>query len=253
MYVVAEEEQFLVALVPPAAGGEHVAVFPEIDFRAEVGPGCFGVIVQQGGPDEDRIREHVDVAHEREQAEGVGIGSVVALDDLAVLADHGRAAPEDGDTVLGVVVEDAGAQDIVALVAQLHHAAAELRQVLVDQVVQRLAGQHGLALHQLDVAVAIDQLVIHAPEGGVADEIGAVVQECGGNGLARHPAVRLHLLEVLGVQQAYQRIRLPGSGLGGQRQRADQQDRAENQSFLTFSDHPFLEKSQSPNRGSMMM
>ena len=249
-----EEERVVAALVPAAARGEHIAVFPEIDVRAEIRLFGIGIVVEQRRPHEHGIREHIDVAGEGEETAGVGIGPLVALDDLPVGAHHRGAAAEDRETVLRIVVQHARAQDVVLPVAQLDHRSAELGQVLIDQVVQFPAGQHRFALKQLDVAEAVDDLVLHVPEGRVAGEIGAVVQESGFYGLARHLSIRLHLLEITGVEQAYQGIRLPGRGLGRQRQGGEKQRRTEDQSsFLTLRDHPCRENSQSPNRGSMMI
>ena len=252
--VVAEEEGLVIALIPAAAGREHPAVLPEVDLRQEIGPRRLGIVAQLLRAHEDGVREHVDVAVEVEHVAGVLIGAFVALDDLPVGADHRRAAGEDGQAVLRVVVQGIGAEDIVPLVAQLDHAAAELREALVDQVIQLAAGQHGLALREADVAETVDEFLLHVPEGRVAGEIGAVMQESRVDGLARHTPVLLHLLQGDGVEQAYQRVCLPGILLGRQRQRCEQQGCEEDQSsFLILADHPFRENSQSPNRGSMIM
>ena len=222
-----EEERVLLALVPARAGREHVFVFPEIDGGAEIRPFAVGVVVKQVGAHEHGVREHVDVAGEGEQPAPVVVGPVHALDDLPVGAQHRGAALEDGEAVLRVVVQDARAQDVVLLVAQLDHRAAELREALVDEVVQLLAGQDRLALRQADVAEAVDDLVVHVPEGRVAGKIGAVVQEGRLHRLTREPAVHLHLLQEAGVEQTYQRIRLPGTALGRQGKRGEQKGREE--------------------------
>ena len=252
-----EEEHLGPALVPASVGGEHVVLLvPEIDIGSEPGFLRCGIIFESRGLDEHGIGEHVDVPLEEELLVGVVVPSVVTLDYLSVLAPHRRPAREHGDAVLGVVVEDFRPQYVLLLVAQLHDGAAELREVVVYQIVELLAREFGFALDQPHVPDAMYDAAVHIPHRAVADKIGSVMQEGRAHGLAHEPVLlRLLLFDELRAYETDQRIRLLGAGPSRQRTAGRQKQRGgKNQSsFLTFPAHPFREKSQSPNRGSMTM
>ena len=163
MNLVVEEEGFTLPVVPSAAGRKHIVVFPEVDVGVESGFFEVGAVVQRFGLDEDGVSEHIDLVGECEET-GLGVvGAVDALDNLAVFVFHSGSAGKDCNTVLGVVVEVAGTQDVVFFVYQLDYAAPEFCEVLVHEVVESLAGEHGSFLHQLDVADCIDDVVGYAP------------------------------------------------------------------------------------------
>ena len=140
---------------------------------------------------------------------GLGVvGAVVALDQLAVLVAHRAAVLEDGDGVLGVVVQVAGAQGVAVLVLELDHGAPELGQVIVDEVVQLLAGQHRLVLQDADVAEGLDDMDVHVPVGRVADQVRLVVEEARrSDDLPVVAALLLDQLRGLGAHQAHKAVR----------------------------------------------
>ena len=252
--VLLEEEYLVGAVVPAPAGGKHVPVLPEVHVGYEIGCLALAVVDEVGGLHEHGIRVHVDLVLEGEQLLGALVGAFAALDDLAVLVPHRPAAAEDGDTVLGIVVQVAGAQDVVFLVAELDGPAAELRQVVVDVVVQLLAGQHRLVLDELHVPPAVDDLAVHVPHGGVADEVGAVMQEGRLHRLAVVAAEFFYEFDGMCLHQAHERVRLRlllrKRRPGGQQQQCRE---GEGYSSLNFFAHPARENSQSLKRGSMVM
>ena len=195
------------------------------------------------------------MAVEAEKAQGIGIGTLVALDYLAVGAAHGGAVAEDGKAVLGIVVENAGAEYVVLLVPEFDKRPAELGQVFVYVVIQLFAGEFGIALDHTDVAEEIDDLVVLAPEGSVALEVGAVVEENRVRGLAHQVLVNLHLLNIVGTEQAQKRIALLSClGRDARQGHLKKAPKGKNQSrFTIFFAHPLRLNSQSPNRGSMVM
>ena len=247
-----EEEGLLQALVPAAVGGEHIVVLPEIYPLRETGPAGARFVVDAAAADEDGIREHIHVVAEFEQAALGIIGAVGALDDLPVLVFHRTAAGEEGQGIPGIVVEIVGAEGVVVLVLELHQRSAGLDEVVVDDVVHLVGGEYGPLLHDAHVAPGVDDAGIHVPEGGVADEVGVVVEEGGVDGLAIVGPALLDEFERLGLDEAHQAVPLLRFVLGRQAG-AEQQRKGRQNYFLTFSFHPSREKSQSPNMGSMMM
>ena len=208
--VAFEEKEVPRTVVPAPAGGEHVVVAPGVEVGHEGREGSLAVVEQVLRPDEDRIREHVDVVEERKELDAGVVGAVDALDDLAVLILHGAALLEDGDAVAGVEVEKAGAEKIAFLVGQLDDRTAELGEILVDQVVELVARQDGLVLEDLDMAEGLDIVAVEVPEGRIADEVGAVVEE---TRRAENLAVVLPALfdetGGLGAQEQHQRVLVP--------------------------------------------
>ena len=185
VHVPPEEEQLVLAVIPAVVGGEHVVVLPHVRPVAEVRGVEVAAVLQAGSLHEGGVHVHVHLVIEDEQAGLRVVRAVQALDDLPVLVPHGRAVLEDGDGVLGVVVQVTGAQGVLVLVLQLDEAAAELREVVVHHVLQGAGAQAGAVLDDLDVADGVDDVRRHVPQGRVAQEIGVVVQEAG---RARHLA-----------------------------------------------------------------
>ena len=179
VHVPPEEEQLLVPVVPAVIGGEHVVVLPHVGPVAEIGRIQVAAVFQAGGFHEGRVHVHVHLVVEHEQA-GLGIiGTVQALDDLPVLVPHGRSVLENGDGILGVVVQIARAEGILVLVLELDESAAEFREVVIHDILQGFGGQPGPVLDDLHMAHGVDDVGRDVPQGRVAQEIGVVVQEPG--------------------------------------------------------------------------
>ena len=217
MDVPSEEEQFLVTVVPPVVGGEHVVVLPHVRPVAEVCGVDVATVLQARCLHEGGVHIHVHLVVEDEQAGLRVIRTVQAFDNLPVLVAHGRAVLEDGDGVLGVVVQVAGAEGVFVLVFQLYESAAELREVVVHHVLQRAGTQPGAVLDDLDMADGVDDVRRHVPQGGIAQEVGVVVQETGGTcDFAETLPVLFNELGRPGTHQGYQRVFpvLGGNGCG---------------------------------------
>ena len=255
-----EKEKIDVPLVVAVVGGQHAVVLPGVGAVAEIGRILIRAVHEARCLHEHRVGVHVDVVHEGEFLLLGLVGAVAAFDYLAVLVTHGSAALEDGDGVLGVVVEVAGAEDVLVLVLQLDHRPAELSHILVDDIVGRLAGEGRLVLDQLDVSVGLDDTGVGVPERGVAEEVGVVVEKTGG--ADDLPVMVAVLLQKLGRLSAYQRdeavrpvFLLAGSRHGRrQKRQGQQQSSAEgphHQSFLNFSAHSGRSNWQSEYIGSM--
>ena len=179
VHVPSEEEQFLVPVVPAVVGGEHVVVLPHVGPIAEIGRIQVAAVFQAGGLHEGGVHVHVHLVVEHEQP-GLGVvGTVQTLDDLPVLVPHGRAVLEDGDGVLGIIVQVPRAEGILVLVLELDDAAAELRQVVVHHVLERARSQPGPVLDDLDMPHGVDDVRRDVPQGRIAEEVGIVVQEAG--------------------------------------------------------------------------
>ena len=200
----AEEEQFPSAVVPAVVRREHVVALPHVGPVAEIGRVEVRAVFQAGGLDEDGVGEHVHLVVEDEQA-GLGvIGAELALDDLAVLVPHRRPVLENGDGILGVVVQVAGPQGVLVLVFQLDQRSAELGHVLVHDILEGLAGQLGPVLDDADVADGVADVRVDVPEGRVAEQVGVVVEEAGGaHHLAPAFAVPLDQLCGLGADKGH--------------------------------------------------
>ena len=138
------------------------------------------------------------------------------------------------------------------LVFHLDQGAAGLDEVLVDEVVHLVGGEDGAFLHHPHIAPGVDDAGVHIPEGGIADEIGVVVEEGGVDGLAVVDAEFLYELQGLCLDEAHQTVFLLSFFLGRQAC-AQQQCQGKGNYFLTFSFHPSREKSQSAKIGSIMM
>ena len=252
MYVPVEEEGFLQALVPAPVRRQHVVVLPEIYLLGEGRLAGTGFVVDAAAADEDGIREHVHVVPELEQAPLGIVGTVDTLDDLPVLVFHGGATGKEGQGVFGVIVEIMGAEGVAVLVFKLHEGSAGLDQIVVDHVIHLVGREDGALLHDAHVAPGVDYAGIHIPEGRIADEVGVVVKEGRVDGLAVVGPALLDEFEGFRLDEAHQTVPLLRFVLGRQAG-AEQQRKGRKYYFLTFSFHPSREKSQSPNKGSMMM
>ena len=248
MHAAGEEEGFRRPQVPAAAGGEHVAVFPEVYGFQEVCTVERRFIVEQRGTHEDAVGVHIHGPLEGEDLRFGVVRAVVALDDLTFRIAHGGAVAEVGHRVASVVVQEMRAEGVVLVVFELHHSPAALHQVLVDEVVHLVGREDGALLDDLHVAFGVDHPVVHAPQGGVADEVGAVVHECGVHALAVGAAALFDEFQGLGLDETHQAVPLLPV-LGSERQRARKQQREGYR--LTFEAHPAREKSQSPKSGSI--
>ena len=248
-----EEEDIVRSAVPAAAGREKIVILSEIYRRDEQRTIPVRLIVERIRTHKHRIGVHIDIADEFEEAEGVEVTALVALDYLAVGASHRGPSAEDGHAVLGIVVEFPRAEHILLLVPQLHHRPSELGEVSVYQIVEGFARKLRIALDHPHVALAVDDIGILAPDRAVAHQIGPVVQKGGIDGPPDEIVPDLKLFDIAGAHQAQQRISLPGLFLRGQRICCgEQQAQGRNQSsFLIFRSHPLRLKSQSPNIGSM--
>ena len=261
MHVAAEEEEFPAAVVPAVVGAQHLIVLPHICGEAEVGGGKVAAVLQARGFHKGGIQVHVHLVVEHEQV-GLGVvGAVDALDDLPVLVAHGAAVLEDGDGILGVVVQVAGAEGIVVFVFQLHQGAPEAGHVVVHHVLQGFTAQLRLVLNNAHVAHRVDNVGIDVPQGGVAQQVSIVVQETGG---ADHLTVALTLfhfneLGALGADQVHFPIVLlllllciqRGNGRQGRQQAADGMKEPSAHYLRAF--HTSRVNSHSWKSGSIMM
>ena len=202
MHPAAEEKDLLVAVVPAVVGAEHLVVLPHIGIVAEIGGGKVASVLQTGGFHERGVQVHVHLVVENEEF-GLGVvGAVQALDDLPVFVPHGRPVLENGHGVLGVVVQVAGAQGVLVAVFQLNQAAPELGHIVVHHVLQGFTAQLRLVLDDAHVADGVDDVGIDIPKGGVAQQVGVVVQEAS---RADHfPVVLSVLFDELGALGAEQ-------------------------------------------------
>ena len=250
MHHTGKKEGLLQTLVPSPVGREHIVILPEIYLLREYGAALPRLIVDKVALDEDGVGEHVHVVPELEEALLGVVGAVRTLDYLPVLILHGRPAREECEGVLGVVVQEVGAEGVVVLILQLHQRTASLNQVVVNDIVHLVGGEDGAFLHHPHVPPGIDHSRIHVPEGSVADEICIVVEEGGVDGLTEiHPAL-LDKFEGFSLYETHQTVLLLSFILGRQAG-AQQQCDGEGYYFLTFAFHPSREKSQSPNKGSI--
>ena len=251
MHLPGKEERLFRAQVPSPAGRHHVPVFPEIYGSVEHGPVRRGLVVQDLCPDEDAVGVHVHVVDEREYLRPRIVSAFGAFDYLPFAVAHGASFRECRDGVPGVVVEEMGAEGVVLAVFKLDYAAAALHKVFLHQVIHLLAGEDGLVLHHLHVAPGVDDLLVHMPDGRIADKVCAVVHEGGVDGAPRGVPVHFHQLQFPGLDEAHEAVLLPA--VLGRSRRAGQHQGRQQDYFLTFEAHPLREKSQLPKRGSMIM
>ena len=252
VHVPFKEEDLPGPVIPAAAGGEHVAFFPEVYVCQEDSPVRAGFVVEHAGLDEDRVGEHVHVVPEGEHFPAGVVLALAALDYLPFAVTHGGAVLEEGYAVEGVVVEGIGAEGVVVAVFQLDHPAAAHYQVVVHEIVHLLAGEDGLVLDDLHVAGGIEHPLLDVVDGGVADEICAVVQEGGVETAPVRLAVLVQELHVGSLYKAYKAVFLLFF-TGRKTWACTQKGKDQKNYFLTFCAHPLREKSQSPKSGSMMM
>ena len=257
--ILHEGEYLLCMLVPSRLCGEHVVIPPGVGIRAENGYLGACVVVKRIGLDEHRIGVHVDIAQEAELPDLGIVGTLVALDDLAILVPHRRTELEGGETVLCVVVQVMGPEGVLVLVLQLHQGTAELGKVVIDEIVQFVAAQYGPVLDDLDMAVAADYILVDVPDGRVAQELGRIVFEAGiAQRLAVADPIFLLLLELVAAEKPYEAV-FPLIPLGGQAA-GDEQEQdgicqapGEHRYLVNLESQPARLNSQSLNIGSMMM
>ena len=224
MDVGGEGEFINVSLIEASLGREHVVVLPGIGAGAERGTVGFGVVAEKIRLHEHRVRVHVDIVRERERAELGEIRPFDTLDDLAVLVTQGSSATENRDTVLRVVVQIPCPERVAVLVPKLHQRASELREVLVDQVIQTLAAEHRAVLDDLDIAEGVDHIRVDVPQGGVTDQQGRVVLKTRvPQGLAVLDTIFINLLQLITAEQPHKTV-LPLRGLGGKAEREQQKE-----------------------------
>ena len=180
MDISGEEELLSRPVIHSGVCGEHLVVLPGIYWGIESGQLQIRVERHIIRPHENGIHVHIHAADELERLDLGIVCSVRAFYDLPVLVPHRGSVLEYGHGVLGIVVQVSGPERVVVLVLQLHHASAELRPVLVHEVIQFVTAKDGLVLEDLYVAVRIDQGCVHVPDGGVAYKVCVIVKESGG-------------------------------------------------------------------------
>ena len=230
MHTAPEEEELAAAVVETVVGAQHLVVLPHVRGKAKVGGGKVAPVLQARGFHKGGVQVHVHLVVEHEQV-GLGvIGAVQALDELPVFVAHGAAVLENGDGVLGVVVQIARAEDVVVFVFQLHQGTPEAGHVVIHHVLQGFTAQLRLVLDNPHVAHGVDNVGVHVPQGGVAQQVGVVVQE---TGRAYYLAVTLAVLFLnelgaLGADQVhfsvvfFALLRIQGAGCRqGRQQPAD--------------------------------
>ncbi len=130
---------------------------------------------------------------------------------------------------------------------------AEAGKILINEIIEFIAGKYSLILHQTHITLAVDNFGTHVPQGRITHKESAVVKK---RGFHRFPViivpVFLYEFYRLGIQQTYKRVRLRGllcgHSLAGEKQQDD-----ERQSSWNFVDHPGSLNSQSRKRGSMII
>ncbi len=203
--------------------------------------------------DEHRIGEHIDIPLERKKILLRTVGSVHTLDYLPVLVLHRRTLGKHGHTVSRIIIKIMRAQDIVLLITELHYASTELGQIVIYEIIEFLTGEFSPLLGQTDIAYGIDDIVIHPPIRGIAHQIGIVMEKSGLDGLPeslpRIVADNFYGFSPHQPDKAVFGITLIRTGKNENRQACKKGKRQGY--FLTFSDHPLLENSQSANIGSI--
>ena len=206
VHVPLEEKQLLITVVPSAACGKHIAVLPKIHVCNKFHPVLFAVIYQVAGLDKNGVREHIYLIAEGKELGGGVVGAFAAFNDLTVLVTHRATVTEHRNTVLCVVIEVSGTEQIVLLVAQLNDAATELGKVFVNQVIEFVACQNRFILNKLHVSPTVYDLCIDTPYRGITDEIGSIMQEGGVDGLAVTASELVVQLYALSLDESNERI-----------------------------------------------
>ena len=268
MNVIPEEEHLTPPVVPPSIGGKHILVLPCIRTVSELRKVPVRLVRESCRLHKDGVSEHVHIVYKSEELYLGLVAPCLALDYLPVLVFHGAAAPEHGDTVLGVVVQIPGPEDIVVLVPELHHITAEFGKVPVYMVYHLFTLQFSLFLDYLHIADSVYYLRVDIPECGVADKVCIIMQESGRTGhLPETLSVHIQQLGFLGayeydnaVLRFFHRLLL---GNGGNRKRRYQQNAIYQpldklhqhllfySPVLNFAYHPSRSKSQFLKRGSI--
>ena len=177
MHSSPEKELFPAPVILSVVGREHLVVLPGIDRRVERSPLLVSIVRQVLRLDKNGIHIHVHAADELEGLCLGVVGSVQALDDLAVLIAHGGSVLENGHGVFCIIVKVTRPQRVVLLVLQLHHASAELSPVFIYIVIQLVTAQDGLVLQDLHVSERVYYSVVNVPDCRIAYKISVVVEE----------------------------------------------------------------------------
>ena len=127
----------------------------------------------------DRVEIDFDPVFKSEEALLAVIGAVGAFDHIAVAVFHRAAALKHGHTVFRIVDQTFRTEDVAVLVEEFHEGTFEDGAVFINPVGHLVAAEHRLVLDDLDVAVRLDEAGVHVPGGGIAKQIGVVVQEAG--------------------------------------------------------------------------
>ena len=222
MDIAGERELLQIPFIDAGHRGKHIVVPPRVGACSENSDVGTCVVVQVISLHEDGVRVHVDIVRESECLEFGVIATVIALDDLSVFVPQGSTATEHGHTVFGVIVQIRGSQRVAVLVAKLDQRASELRQTLIDKVIQALAAQHGVVLDDLDVAECVDHVLVHIPQCGVTDQQGGIVLETGmPQSLSVALAIFLNLLQLVTAKKTHKTVS-PLRVLGGKAERHQQ-------------------------------
>ena len=178
-HVVGELDQLLGPVVPARIGPQEAVVLPGESIPAEIGLFLLREIPQGLRLELDRVEIDFDPVFKSEEALLAVIGAVGAFDHIAVAVFHRAAALKHGHTVFRIVDQAFRAEDVAVLVEEFHEGAFEDGAVFIDPVGHLVAAEHRLVLDDLDVAVRLDEAGVHVPGGGIAKQIGVVVQEAG--------------------------------------------------------------------------
>ena len=200
--MVCKVDDLVPPVIPSRIGPQETVPAPGVGILSEIGFLFFREIAQGLGLEFDGIHIDLHALLESEQALLSVISSAAAFNDAAVLVLERAAILENGDTVLGIVVQARGAEGVAILVEEFHQRTAELSTAFVDPVKHLVALEHRLVLDHLDIAVRLDELGIHVPGSGIAQQIGIIVQETGMP--LDKPVVHPVLLVLLGPFGLYQ-------------------------------------------------
>ena len=145
------------------------------------------------------------------------------------------------------------AQNIVFLIAKLDYASTELSQVVIYIIIKFLTRKFCPFLRQTHIPYGINDIVVHSPIRSIAHQIGVIMKESGLNslseGLSRIITDDFHGFRLDQTDKTVFGITLIRTGKNENRQACKKSKRQSY--FLTFSDHPLLENSQSANIGSI--
>ena len=202
MDIISKEEKLPASVIPSTIGGKHIVVLPDIGRKTEGGKIQIGLIHQFLCLDENRVREHIHIILKCEFLDLGIIRTVAAFDDLTILVTHSSSVHKHCHRVLRIIVQMPGPQRIMILVRKLYHRASELRKIIIDEILEIVAGQNGLLLKDADIAPGINYLGLHIPKSRITDEVGVVMKEtCRAYDLSVSRAFHIHHLCRFGTQE----------------------------------------------------